>query len=179
MSALLRSWSCILKPPELPMPRTGGGGTAMMKASWMACIEPNSVPMIWSADWPAASRSSNESKAAKITPALLALVKVAPEKPAKATASLTPGVLLDDLGRLLHDLVGSRQRGAVRQLHDHDGIALVERRDEAGRHGLDHVHGRVDQRAEDGEHGKQRRPCADKEAHEPRIAMPPCARTRG
>ena len=64
----------------------------MMNASWIACIEPNSVPMIWSADWPAASLSSKESKAAKITPALLALVKVAPEKPAKATASLTPGV---------------------------------------------------------------------------------------
>ena len=49
MSALLRSWSCILKPPALPMPRTGGGGRAMMKASWMLCRLPNSVPMIWSA----------------------------------------------------------------------------------------------------------------------------------
>ena len=37
MSALLRSCSCILKPPALPMPRTGGGGRAMMKASWIAC----------------------------------------------------------------------------------------------------------------------------------------------
>ena len=49
MSALLRSWSCILKPPELPMPRIGGGGSAMMKASWMLCRLPNSAPMIWSA----------------------------------------------------------------------------------------------------------------------------------
>jgi len=44
------------------------------------------LPMTWVADWPAFSRSSNGLNLAKITPALLALVKVAPEKPAKATA---------------------------------------------------------------------------------------------
>ena len=37
--------------------------------------------------------SSNESKGVKITPEFEALVKVAPLKPAKATAFLTPGVL--------------------------------------------------------------------------------------
>ena len=31
-----RSWTIILKPPALPMPRTGGGGMTMMKASWIA-----------------------------------------------------------------------------------------------------------------------------------------------
>jgi len=48
--------------------------------------------MIWLALWPSFNRFSNESKRAKTTPALEALVKVAPEKPAKATASVTPGV---------------------------------------------------------------------------------------
>ena len=82
-----------MKPPELPMPGTGGGGSAMMKASSMLCRLPNSWPMILPADSPALSRLSKSLNGAKITPALLALVKVAPEKPAKATASCTPGVL--------------------------------------------------------------------------------------
>lgn len=73
------------------MPRTDGGGTAMMKASWMLCIAPKSWPMICVAFWPCSSRSSKLSKGVKITPEFEALVKVAPLKPAKATASLTPG----------------------------------------------------------------------------------------
>jgi len=44
--------------------------------------------------WPCAARSSKDSRVAKITPELGALVKVAPSKPTKATALSTPGVEL-------------------------------------------------------------------------------------
>ncbi len=43
MLASTRSCSCILKPPALPMPRTGGGGMAMMKASSIDCRRPNEL----------------------------------------------------------------------------------------------------------------------------------------
>ena len=90
-----RSSTCSLKPPALPIPGTGGGGTAMMKASCTAWSRPNSA--LTSAgpdcDGPAFSRSSKGPKRANTTAAFEAFVKVAPEKPAKATAFVTPGVL--------------------------------------------------------------------------------------
>ena len=131
------SW--ILKPPELPMPRTGGGGMAMMKASWMLCRLPNSWPMILPGSSPALSRLSKSLKRRKDRRRHCeALVKVAPEKPAKATASVTPGRLADDLRGALDHRIGARQRGAFRQLDDDDRIALVHGRDEAARHVLQH-----------------------------------------
>ena len=81
-----------MKPPALPIPRTGGGGTTMMKASLIACRRPNRLPMTALAGRPALVRSSKGCSAAKIAAAFEALVKVAPEKPAKATAFFTPGV---------------------------------------------------------------------------------------
>ena len=137
----------------------------------MLCRLPNSLPMTCCCDSPASSRSSNGSNAAKMTPALLALVKVAPEKPAKATAFVTPGVDLDDLRRPLDHRVGARQRGAVGQLDDDDRIALVERRDEAARHALRHVDGREDQAGEDHQHATQRDPRSDQEPHDAGIAL--------
>ena len=47
---------------------------------------------------------------------------------------LHAGRLLHDLGGPLHDRVGARQGGAVGQLDHDDGVALVQRRDEAARH---------------------------------------------
>ena len=82
-----------MKPPALPMPRTGGGGTTMMKASWIACRRPNRL-----ADDGARRQArlgallERLAAPAKIAAAFEALVKVAPEKPAKATAFFTPGV---------------------------------------------------------------------------------------
>src|SRR3546814_9757937 len=64
----------------------------MMKASSTACMRPNRLPMMASEVMPWARRSSKGSKPAKTTAASDELVKVAPEKPAKATASRTPGV---------------------------------------------------------------------------------------
>ena len=43
---------------------------------------------------PSRARSSNGFRPAKTTPVLGALVKVAPSKPTKATASFTPGVAM-------------------------------------------------------------------------------------
>ena len=113
------------------MPRTGGGGMAMMKASWIALHAARSArPMIALAAMAGSrTRSSNGSKPAKITAAFEALVKVAPEKPAKATALTDAGRLSHDLRGALHDRVGARERGAVGQLDHRDRIALVELRE--------------------------------------------------
>ena len=65
----------------------------MMNASSIACSRPKSWPMILIAGLAMpAGAPRKASKRAKIAAALEALVKVAPEKPAKATASMTPGV---------------------------------------------------------------------------------------
>ena len=84
------------------MPRTGGGGMAMMNASWIACSRPNEL----ADDRARASalsrmRSSNGSKRREDRrPAFEALVKVAPEKPGEGDG-------VGDAGRLLHDLGGA------------------------------------------------------------------------
>ena len=76
----------------------------------------------------------NGAKRANTTPALEALVKVAPENPAKATASSTPGVSSMIFDARCTTASVRDERRAVRQLDDDDRIALVERRDEAARH---------------------------------------------
>ena len=67
------------------LPGTGGGGIAMMKASSIACSLPKSWPMMADAGCLFLIRSSKGLKRAKMAPALEALARVAPEKPAKAT----------------------------------------------------------------------------------------------
>ena len=91
-SALSRSCNCSLKPPAVPRPRTGGGGSAMMKASSMTDRFWIMLRMTTSTVSPWAARSRNGVKRVKIAPALGALVKVAPENPENATALHTPGV---------------------------------------------------------------------------------------
>ena len=88
------SSSIILKPPAVPSPGTGGGGMAMMKASSMPDSFRRMSARITGMVSPLATRSSNGARPAKIAPALEALVKVAPSKPAKATSCSTPGTVL-------------------------------------------------------------------------------------
>ena len=74
------------------MPRTGGGGIVMMKASWMLPSRLRRSAEDDCRSRPFGSRSSNGTKREKIAPALDALVKVAPSNPANGTACCTPGV---------------------------------------------------------------------------------------
>ena len=136
--------------------------------------------MIFADVSPVSSRSSKLSNGAKMTPALVALVKVAPEKPAKATALATPGVLRDDLGGALDHRVGARERGAVGQLDDDDGVALVHRRDEAARHRLRSCRrSRRSAPAKTASIASSASRRADQEPHQPRIAVRPAGRSRG
>jgi hypothetical protein len=113
-----------------PRPRTGGGGIAMMKASSIAAGA-EELPMILSAVCPLAMRSSKGRKRRR-SPRIEAFVKVAPEKP-RTPPHPAPGRSPHDPGAL-HTRVGARQAETVGQLHDHDGVALVEGGDEAARH---------------------------------------------
>ena len=80
------------------MPRTGGGGMVRMKASWMAASLPFSSRLdMGGASSPAASRSSNGSKAEKMAPAFDALVKVAPSKPGEGHGVRDAFGVQDDL----------------------------------------------------------------------------------
>jgi hypothetical protein len=128
------------------MPRTGGGGMVMMKASWMV---PRRAWQIGQdgVGAPAAlgARRAKGASAEKMAPAFEALVKVAPSSPAKGTTWATPGVFEDDLGGAAHHRVGARQRGAGRQLDHGDQIALVLLRDEAGGRAAELPGGEADQ----------------------------------
>ena len=74
------------------MPRTGGGITTMTRPSWMEAKRWNSVAWMAAADFfGSRARSSNGSRGRNTAPEFGALVKVAPEKPAKLTACATPG----------------------------------------------------------------------------------------
>ena len=94
---------------------------------------------------PLAARSSNGASAEKMAPALGALVKVAPSKPAKGTACATPGVSRMIWVASPHDRVGARQRGAGRQLQHGDQIALVLVGNEAGRRAAELPAGQADE----------------------------------
>ena len=86
-----RSCTSTLKPPAVPRPRTGGGAITKMSASVIWFSSCCSVVRSSSAVGPCV-RSSNGSCTTKIAPALALLARVAPEKPANATACRTPGV---------------------------------------------------------------------------------------
>ena len=90
MSELWRLCTCILKPPPLPRPRTGGGGIAMMRASWMGAVCLRTSPRMAGAVRPLATRSSNGFRVRNITAPLVVLVKVDPSKPEMITALATP-----------------------------------------------------------------------------------------
>jgi hypothetical protein len=67
------------------------------------------------ASWSRRPRARRRLQRAKIAPAFVELVRVAPEKPENATVRAMPGVE-EDLPGALHDGVGALQRGAVGQL---------------------------------------------------------------
>jgi hypothetical protein len=80
------------KPPDVPMPRTGGGMTTRTRPSWIEARRWNRAPWIAAALFLGSrARTSNGSSGRNIAPEFGALVKVAPEKPAKFTAWTTPG----------------------------------------------------------------------------------------
>jgi hypothetical protein len=60
--------------------------------------------------------------------------------------------VLCDFDHLFQDLVGTLERGALRQLHAGDQIELVLGRDEAARHGAEHQGGAEQQQRIDREH---------------------------
>src|SRR3990172_9551217 len=110
------SCTSILKPPVVPMPRTGGGATLITNASW---IEPNcllSAAMRACALSPFLARSLKSSSGVNTTAELGAVVKVAPSRPPIGTPGIAHAV--HDLGHLARHLVGAGERGAGGKLDD-------------------------------------------------------------
>ena len=63
------------------------------------------------------------------------LVKPLIDRPGKATACSTPGLLQRDVAHAADHVLGAVERGAVGQLREADQVLLVLRRHEAARHG--------------------------------------------
>ncbi len=137
------------------MPGTEGGGITSTKASRSACIWPRRSFRMLSVASPAFTRSSNGFRVTNTTPELGALVKVAPSKPANATACATPGRDSQDVRRLAHDAVGALQARARRQRNRGDEIGAIERRDEAGRRAGELQIGEPDQPAIEHQHDRR------------------------
>ena len=74
------------------MPLTGGGASTITKASCTADSRCRSEARISGALWCCPSRCSNVFSPEKMVPALDALVRLAPSRPANTTALRTPGV---------------------------------------------------------------------------------------
>ena len=75
-----------LKPPVLPRPCTGGGGTAKMAASWMVLNFLLSVATMAPADRSFVVRSSKGFSGKNSTAALLKLTKPCTDRPVKPIA---------------------------------------------------------------------------------------------
>ena len=73
------------------MPGTEGGSSTKLNASSSCASCSRTSAAILADVSPLATRSANGRNGMKITPALGALVKVPPSKPAKATEFCTPG----------------------------------------------------------------------------------------
>ena len=74
------------------MPGTGGGGMTMMNAPSMANSRRRKSAVILAAVRPFFSRISGSSNTGNSAAALLAWVRVAPERPANAATRIMPGV---------------------------------------------------------------------------------------
>ena len=85
----MRSSIIILKPPAVPIPCTAGGGITSTSPPFTACSAGMSSEITCGAR---AVRSWCGFSPKKITPALGALVKVAPSSPAKPTDTFTAGL---------------------------------------------------------------------------------------
>ena len=82
----------MVKPPPVPMPGTAGGGITMMKAPSSADSRLRSSPVMTAAESPFLWRASGSSNTGNSAAALLACVRVAPEKPANTATRTIPGV---------------------------------------------------------------------------------------
>src|SRR5712664_2170718 len=116
------------------MPGTEGGSITNTKASRRPNIWARRSARIAADVSFSLVRSAKGFSVTKTTPVLGALVKVAPSRPAKATAFSTPG----------RDS-GAFERAAGRQLKGGDEIAAVELRDQPGRGRDQEVSGEAEQ----------------------------------
>ena len=144
------------------MPRTGGGGMTMMKASWIArellCA---ASAMMRRRCRPFAARSSNGVERREDGAGVRRVGEGGAVEAGERHGVRDARRVQHDLGGLRHDRVGARQRGAGRQLDDGDQIALVLLRDEAGRRAPELPAGEPDQAGIDDEHRRR-------DAHQPR-----------
>ena len=119
------SWTIILKPPELPMPRTGGGGIVMMKASLMLLSRSLSSPLEM-VGGQALLRPLLERRHGGEDGAGVGRVGEGGAVEAGERHGVDDALgLQDDLGRLAHHRIGARQGDAGRKLDHGDQIALV------------------------------------------------------
>ena len=156
------SWTIILKPPALPMPRTGGGGDdddegLLDRAQPRAQIGQDAI----GAEGPWRRAPSNGVERREDGAGVRRVGEGGAVEAGERHGMRDARRLEDDLGRLADHRVGARQRGAGRQLDDGDQIALVLLRDEAGRRALELPAGERDQPGIDDEAPARR------DAHEP------------
>ncbi len=88
-----RSCTCSLRPPTLPMPLTGGGGKAAIKAPVIVDSVRIASARMASADWALPARFSNSPRIGNSTPALLeSLNPLKMSTPANMGTLITPGI---------------------------------------------------------------------------------------
>ncbi len=141
------------KPPPVPMPRhRRRRNDDDERALRCADSRLRKSAVIAFAVSPFLSRASGSSNTGNSAAALLAWVRVAPEKPAKAGDADDAGRIQRDLLDLAHDFGGARQRRRARQLHGDDDVAAILRRNEALRRGGKQPSGAADQHDIDQQH---------------------------
>jgi hypothetical protein len=82
----------MVKPPPVPMPGIGGGGMTMINAPSMGASRLRKSLVMTAAVNPFFNRTSGSSNTGNSAAALLAWVRVAPDRPAKAATRMMPGV---------------------------------------------------------------------------------------
>src|SRR5580704_13185091 len=125
-----RSSTCMAKPAALPMPWIGGGGITRIRACWIA-------PSFWFNPTTSERRSSRAPVLQdQIGDAGIGKARTAVERRDAGDADhlFDPGRLAGQLADLVQHALGAVERGAVRQLHRRQQIALVLDRDKAGGH---------------------------------------------
>ena len=165
-----RSSTIMRTPPALPMPCTGGGATTRINASWISERRLNNSPVMrarglaWILGALVERREHGEDGAG--------IGRQRERRTGKADdvhRARNAGHLQRDLDGAPVDLVGARQRGAGRKLHDDDQVAAIERRDEAHGSLAELVEAEGDNAGIDHEH---ERGVAHDARRQPAIALP-------